>query len=246
MSALELFSYNDAQVRTILVNDEPHFVAGDVCAILGYDHTPSAIRRLDDDEYTQATLPQVAPNVRPAGPPSRPVTVVTEPGLYSLILWSQKPGAKAFKRWVTHEVLPQLRRTGTYGVAPTPPPVDPVALVAELMAKAERTDAAEARLAEVARLLSTPLAAPAQVPLQPQAPTATSAALGPVQAWLNACAVPSPGQGTQARMLYRSFVSSKWGGGITETAFGRALTALGYASSDGAHHRYRPLQLITR
>lgn len=127
-AALELFRYQDHEIRTLIRDGEPWFVAADVCAILGYTHTPSAIRRLDADEYAQAEFPQVTPNVRLAhtGPPPRPVTIVNEPGLYSLILGSEKPEAKAFKRWVSHEVLPAIRRTGRYEVAL---PADPIELL---------------------------------------------------------------------------------------------------------------------
>lgn len=118
MTDLEVFTYTDHQVRTVLIDGEPWFVAADVTPLLGYTHAPSAIRRLDDDEYTQVPFAQVSPNVRtPEGqPPRRPMTVVNEAGLYSLILWSQKPGAVAFKRWVTHDVLPRIRRTGQFAV----------------------------------------------------------------------------------------------------------------------------------
>jgi anti-repressor protein len=110
-------------VRTVVIDDEPWWIAKDVCNVLGYEHTPSAIRRLDDDEYSQFT-----PNVRPAdsGPPTRPMTIVNESGLYSLILWSAKPEAKPFRRWVTHELLPAVRKTGAYSVAPAPVTIDSV------------------------------------------------------------------------------------------------------------------------
>jgi prophage antirepressor-like protein len=108
-----VFPGTGQQVRTVVIDGEPWWVAADVTGVLGYEHTPSAIRRLDDDEFSQFT-----PNVRPirSGPPPRPMTIVNEPGLYSLILGSTKPDAKAFKRWVTHEVLPSIRRTGAYSL----------------------------------------------------------------------------------------------------------------------------------
>jgi len=126
---VEQFQFGDHEVRIIDIDGEPWWVAKDICGILGYDHTPSAVRRLDDDEFSQFT-----PNVRPAGgPPPRPMTIVNEPGLYTLILGSTKPEAKTFKRWVTHEVLPAIRRTGRY--QPTTVTVD---------------SAIEKRLAEIA------------------------------------------------------------------------------------------------
>lgn len=121
MTGLAVFTYADIQVRTVILDDEPWFVAADICPLLGYQHTPSAIRRLDEDEYRQAEFSQVTPNVPTDGPPPRPLTVVSEAGLYSLILWSRKPEAKAFKRWITHEVLPTIRKTGHYETAPAIP-----------------------------------------------------------------------------------------------------------------------------
>jgi anti-repressor protein len=103
-------------VRTVTdEKGQPWFVAQDVCRVLGYKHTPSAIRRLDEDEYSQVT-----PNVRPGyvGPPPRPMTVVSEPGLYSLMLSSKKPEAQRFRDWITDEVLPTIRKTGGIYIAP--------------------------------------------------------------------------------------------------------------------------------
>lgn len=115
MSDIEQYQFGGREIRVLDLDGEPWWVARDVCAILGYDHTPSAMRRLDEDEYSQFT-----PNVRQGhtGPPPRPMTIVNEAGLYALILGSAKPEAKAFKRWVTHDVLPSIRRTGGYQVAP--------------------------------------------------------------------------------------------------------------------------------
>ncbi len=119
MTDLIRHAFHGQAVRVLAdEHGEPWFVAADLTSILGYDHSPSAIRRLDADEYRQLEFSQVAPNVRtPEGqPPHRPVTVVSESGMYSLILWSQKPQAVPFRRWVTHEVLPSIRRTGSYSV----------------------------------------------------------------------------------------------------------------------------------
>lgn len=152
MTEIARFEFNTLEVRTVVRDGEPWFVAADVCAVLGYQHTPSAIRRLDEDEYTQVEFSQVAPNVRTDdGPPRRPMTVVNEPGLYSLILWSQKPEAKPFRKWITHEVIPEIRRTGRYET----PTDDAVAAIgrrelALMVIEAEdRAVAAEQALAEV-------------------------------------------------------------------------------------------------
>lgn len=150
MSDIELFTYRDTEVRTVLRDGEPWFVAADVCDILGYSHTPSAIRRLDSDEYTQVEFSQVTPNVRtPDGPPPRPLTVVNEPGLYSLILWSHKPEAKQFRRWVTHDLLPQIRRTGRYEAKPALPQTYVEAL-RELASSVEERERLAEQVAELA------------------------------------------------------------------------------------------------
>ncbi|MGE5552948.1 MAG: phage antirepressor KilAC domain-containing protein [Betaproteobacteria bacterium] len=100
----KVFEYQSKQVRTVIINNEPHFVAKDVCEILEIDQ--SQTRRLDDDEKG------LCPIQTPGG--VQEMLVVNEPGLYSLILGSRKPEAKLFKRWVTHEVIPAIRRTGYY------------------------------------------------------------------------------------------------------------------------------------
>ena len=108
---LVTFSYGDRPVRTVVVGGEPWFVAADVCAVLGIANVGNALARLDDDEKDSIRLADGTP-----GNPNK--AIVNEPGLYSLILRSDKPEAKAFKRWVTHEVLPAIRRTGRYEVQP--------------------------------------------------------------------------------------------------------------------------------
>lgn len=93
-------------VRVAECNGEPWFVASDVCRALGIDRTQT--RRLDEDEkgvYSAQT---------PGG--QQEIGIVNEPGLYTLVLGSRKPEAKAFKRWITHEVIPSIRKTGSYSV----------------------------------------------------------------------------------------------------------------------------------
>jgi len=86
---------------------EPWFVAKDICRCLEIDNPSDALKRLDEDEVT---LGSIEGN-------HRQINLINEPGMYSLILGSRKKSAKKFKRWVTHEVLPTIRRTGSYGVA---------------------------------------------------------------------------------------------------------------------------------
>lgn len=101
------FQYGAAQVRAIRdAHGEPWFVAKDVCNALGIKNSRDAVDRLDDDEKGVVQTDTL-------GGPQK-VTIVNESGLYSLILRSDKPEAKAFKRWITHEVLPAIRKTGGY------------------------------------------------------------------------------------------------------------------------------------
>lgn len=92
-------------VRVTTIDNEPWFVAADVCKALEIE--PTATRRLDDDEKNTLRLTQGT-----SGNPN--VTIVNESGLYSLVLGSRKPEAKAFKRWVTHDVIPAIRKHGVY------------------------------------------------------------------------------------------------------------------------------------
>ena len=96
---------NDAfgKVRTLNLNGEPWFVAVDVCSVLDLSNPTIAVSRLDEDERTKFNLGRQGD-----------ATIVNEPGLYTLVLGSRKPEAKAFKRWITHEVIPAIRKHGVY------------------------------------------------------------------------------------------------------------------------------------
>ncbi len=102
------FSFEDQPIRTIQGADgEVWFVAGDVCKVLGIINVSDALSRLDGDErHDIAFTDTIGRLVK--------MNVVNESGLYTLILRSNKPEVKAFKRWVTHEVLPSIRKTGSY------------------------------------------------------------------------------------------------------------------------------------
>ncbi|WP_346770213.1 Bro-N domain-containing protein [Alicyclobacillus mali (ex Roth et al. 2021)] len=107
MDTLLPFEYEGKQVRVVVVDGEPWWVAKDVCEALEISKYRDAVAKLDDDERASMTVDTLG------GPQN--MTVVNEAGLYSLILVaSRKPEAKAFKRWITHDVLPTLRKTGRY------------------------------------------------------------------------------------------------------------------------------------
>ena len=91
-------------VRTVEINGKPHFVAADVCRSLEIANYTQAVQRLDEDERAMFNIGRQGDT-----------NIVTESGLYSLVFGSRKPEAKAFKRWITHEVLPpEIRQTGGY------------------------------------------------------------------------------------------------------------------------------------
>lgn len=107
----ELQVFNNAMfgnVRIILQDNEPWFVAKDVCECLEINNSRQALSRLDADEKADVILND--------GSQNRNMNTVNEYGLYSLVLSSRKPEAKEFKRWITHDVLPSLRKYGTYSL----------------------------------------------------------------------------------------------------------------------------------
>lgn len=109
MNEVQLFNFENHEVRSLLINDEPYFVGKDVADVLGYADTNQAIRKHVDNED------RLTRRFDGTGQ-SRDMTIINESGLYSLVLSSKLPSAKKFKRWVTSEVLPALRKTGQYQV----------------------------------------------------------------------------------------------------------------------------------
>ncbi len=108
-SNLQLFAFEGNEVRTLKIDDEPYFVGKDVASILGYSNTRDALNKHVDseDKNTVAIHDGIT-----RGNPNQ--VVINESGLYSLILSSKMPNAKKFKRWVTSEVLPTIRKHGAY------------------------------------------------------------------------------------------------------------------------------------
>lgn len=105
---LQTFNFNNATLRVLTdENGEPWFVAKDVCDILSLENSRKATAELDPDEKNTVTISDGIP-----GNPNK--TIISEPGLYTLIMRSRKPEAHEFKRWVTHEVLPTIRKHGAY------------------------------------------------------------------------------------------------------------------------------------
>ncbi|WP_440221208.1 phage antirepressor [Dietzia sp. MNB45] len=112
------FNYGDAQVRVVSIEGEPWFVLADLCRVLGLTRGPSQIAERLDDGVRQ-TYP-----IRDALGRHQNATVVSEAGMYEVVIRSDKPEAAAFRRWITGTVLPEIRRTGSYGA----PAFDPASL----------------------------------------------------------------------------------------------------------------------
>lgn len=107
MNELQVFSYEGKEIRTIQRNGETWWVLKDVCGVLGLSNARMIADRLDEDDVSLAYITDSMGR-------RQQTNIVNESGLYNVILRSDKPEAKKFKRWVTHEVLPQIRRHGAY------------------------------------------------------------------------------------------------------------------------------------
>ncbi len=111
MTALEVFQFQTDRVRTVLIEGEPWFVIGDVCKALDIANPTDAATRLDGDDLGTT---EVIDSIGRA----RQTRITNESGFYDLVFQSRKPEARAFRRWVTRDVLPTLRRQGFYGMHP--------------------------------------------------------------------------------------------------------------------------------
>ena len=143
MNEIKVFESSEfGAIRTILKNGEPWFVAADVCKTLELSNPTVAVERLDEDERAKLNLGRQGEG-----------TIINEPGLYALVLGSRKPEAKAFKRWITHEVIPAIRKHGGYL---TPEKVEEallnpdvlIRLATELKDEREQRRALEGQIAE--------------------------------------------------------------------------------------------------
>lgn len=161
MNPMTPFNFGEQQVRVISDDQgQPWFVAADVCAVLEIKNPSDAIKRLDDDERARFNLALQGDT-----------NIINESGLYSLILRSRKASARTFRKWVTSEVLPAIRRTGAYTVTPALPVVKNATMqlvIAQAMELdrleqaqqelASRVEAVEARVATQDSMFYTVLA----------------------------------------------------------------------------------------
>ncbi len=107
MNTPQIFNFEQNEVRTILLNDEPYFVGRDVAKVLGYSNTRDVLaKRVDEEDKGVAICDTLGG--------TQELVIINESGLYALILSSKMPNAKKFKRWVTSEVLPSIRKNGMY------------------------------------------------------------------------------------------------------------------------------------
>lgn len=118
MSDLTVFAFDTAAVRTLTIEGEPWFVAGDIANVLGYRNAPDMVRMLDEDE---AATHNVRSRSADGVLQDREVTIINESGLYACVLKSRRKEAKVFRKWITSEVLPALRRTGSYSMPGSQP-----------------------------------------------------------------------------------------------------------------------------
>lgn len=110
MNELQIFNFENREIRTQIIDDEPWFIAKDVAFVLGYSETNAMTKRLDEEDTISAKL---------SGMNMRSI-LINESGLYTAVIGSTLPNAKRFKRWVTNEVLPSIRKTGGYQVKSDP------------------------------------------------------------------------------------------------------------------------------
>lgn len=137
MNELRAFNYGETTVRTTEINGEPWFVLKDVCEVLGLSDTNRTAERLDADELTRIKLV--------SGGQAREMIAINESGLYNVILRSDKPEAKPFRKWVTSEVLPSIRKSGGYIAGQEA--MSPEELMASALLMAQKTiEARDARI----------------------------------------------------------------------------------------------------
>ncbi len=142
-NALQVFNFEKRDVRVVMKDGDPWWVAKDVCDVLELSNPSEALKGLDDDE--RGSL-RISEGTSPAGGNPN-MNVITESGLYTLIMRSNKPEAKRFRKWVTSEVLPALRKTGSYSVKKDPDEEKRLEIARQRIALQEKN--ANARLAKI-------------------------------------------------------------------------------------------------
>ncbi len=145
MNDIQIFNFQSNEIRTILKDNEPWFVAKDICDVLGLGNITEALRNLDDDELTSEILK--------SGNQGREMKLVSESGLYALVIRSNKPNARKFRKWITSEVLPNIRKSGIY-IPPVSGSHSSDVLMSTIYAEMERRIKAEVERDEYKRNLA--------------------------------------------------------------------------------------------
>lgn len=148
------FTYGDAAVRVVMIDGEPWFVLADLCKVLGLARGAAQVSERLDDGVRQ-TYP-----ISDSLGRTQQATIVSEPGMYEVVIRSDKPEAVAFRRWITGEVLPQIRKTGGYGAPAALPDRKTLAQwVVDAEERAEREAAARLEAEQRTRELAAPASA---------------------------------------------------------------------------------------
>ena len=150
-TGLRTFNFGAAPFRVLVRDGNPWWFASEICSFLDLGNTRQAVTRLDEDERDVISNDVHLDSTFTPGIGAQSFNIVNEPGLYSLVLGSRKPEAKAFKRWITHEVIPAIRKTGTYGVAQRDPMAvlnDPAAMRGILLTYTEKVLTLECKVQE--------------------------------------------------------------------------------------------------
>ncbi|MFC9765246.1 phage antirepressor [Rhodococcus jostii] len=142
-----MFQYESAPLRTIVIDEEPWFVASDACKMLTLRDTTSALKMVDDDDQQSLCRSDTPHHFEDVAPQVQFLTVVNESGMYALIFQSRKAEARKIKRWLTHEVLPTIRKTGSYSTAPALS--GPELMATALLEAASTLKAKDAQIAEL-------------------------------------------------------------------------------------------------
>jgi hypothetical protein len=235
------FAFDDALVRALWVENDPWFVLVDVCRVLGIANSRDAASRLDDDEKGCVGNPD-APLV--GGNPT--LNIVSESGLYALIFRSRKPEAVRFRKWVTSEVIPSLRKTGRYAMPGLEDGADLGTGALPLNERRLWVDAITLSLRVHGRAAARLLWAQSPLPQvsaeqvwQEQADSGED--LGGVAQFMTACTRPEPESWIEATPLYVAYAGWCAGVGrrpVTVTAFGRRLASLGVPKRKKARMSY--------
>lgn len=233
MNALATFDFEEQAVRTVMIDDEPWFVGRDICRCLEIKNNRDALARLDEDEKRDGV--GIADTIGR----QQLTALVSEPGVYRLVFTSRTKIAERFKRWLAHEVLPALRRGGAYAMVNVPRGPD-IEDRRDWSSEISLCYRVFGRAAARSMWRASPLWQP------PEAEMVSFGGFGSVGDFVGAVVVQSPGSRIAARDLYaayRTWCERNGAGCVTETAFGRELTANGFVKTKRGRNWYEGVAL---